>query len=127
MVVKMTEIPSNPRRAAGNEPRKPANTDKSPEQVINEAPLQTIPTQQVIQHEPTKPWLEGYNMTEDELMDLTVKKSFNLPLLLQAQMDYYLDEQKKGKRGTARNKLTETEVLKMALTMFFKSEFKKKG
>lgn len=122
-------IPENPKRVAVPIPprQSPVQANKSVEEIIKEAPLQSSTVEQTNTVDNAKPWLDGYSMSEEELMALTVKKSFNLPLLLQAKMDYYLDEQKKAKRSAARSKLNETEVLKMALNMFFKSEFKKKG
>lgn len=119
---------STVRRAASVTPRRSGlESSEAPQEVINDAPLQTIQAHQTNQVSNNKAWLQGYNMSEDELMALTVKKSFNLPLLLQAKMDYYLDEQRKNKRGAARNKLNETEVIKLALNAYFKSEFKKLG
>ena len=119
---------STVRRAASVTPRRSGlESSEAPQEVINDAPLQTIQAHQTNQVSNNKAWLQGYNMSEDELMALTVKKSFNLPLLLQAKMDYYLDEQRKNKRGAARNKLNETEVIKQALNAYFKSEFKKLG
>jgi len=119
------EIPSNPRRALGSEPRKPANTDKSPEQVINEAPLQTISTQQVIQVEDNqKPWRVGTSMSEDELSVLTEKGSYNIPMELVLRLDYLVG--KKKSRGLGR-KTNKTALLIEALDEYTKRELKKLG
>lgn len=124
------EIPANPRRAPVAEARKPVASDKTPEEVIQGAPLQTISAEQTNPTQgknPKKPWLDGYSMSEAELTNLTTKKSFNFKLITQAKMDFYLEMKKKEGRTVGRSKLNETEIVQEALDKFFSAEFKRMG
>ena len=78
---------SEPTPGATTEARKP-QAEKSPEEVINAAPLQTIQVEQTNPVEAVKPWRAGTSMSEDELMVVTEKGSYNIPMELVLRLDY---------------------------------------
>ena len=120
----MTDIPANPRRAQATEARKPAYAEKSPEEVINAAPLQTISAEQTNPVEATKPWRTGTSMSEDELMVVTEKGSYNIPMELVLRLDYLVGTKKSRGLGRKTNK---TALLIEALDEYTKRELKKQG
>lgn len=124
MVKIMAEIPANPRRAQATEARKPAQTEKSPEEVINAAPLQTIQVEQTNPVEAVKPWRAGTSMSEDELMVVTEKGSYNIPMELVLRLDYLVGTKKSRGLGRKTNK---TALLIEALDEYTKRELKKQG
>ena len=120
----MTDIPANPRRAQATEARKPAHAEKSPEEVINAAPLQTIQVEQTNPIEAVKPWRAGTSMSEDELMVVTEKGSYNIPMELVLRLDYLVGTKKSRGLGRKTNK---TALLIEALDEYTKRELKKQG
>lgn len=134
MVNKMT-LPS--RRTVNVPTRERGNPEgKSQEEVIAEAKLKTNPAEQTnpepeLEKDPEvedkKPWLKGSNLTEAELMNLTTKKSFNFPLLIQAKLDFILEEQKKAVRGFGQRKPTESLIVIEALDRELNKELRKLG
>lgn len=120
----MTEIPANPRRAQAAEARKPANAERTPEEVINSAPLQTIQVEQTNPVEVAKPWRSGTSMSEDELMVVTEKGSYNIPMELVLRLDYLVGTKKSRGLGRKTNK---TALLIEALDEYTKRELKKQG
>lgn len=120
----MAEIPANPRRAQATQARTPAQTEKSPEEVINDAPLQTIQVEQTNPVEAVKPWRAGTSMSEDELMVVTEKGSYNIPMELVLRLDYLVGTKKSRGLGRKTNK---TALLIEALDEYTKRELKKQG
>lgn len=124
MVLKMTE-PN--KRASIPMPSRRSGLDSEPqsqEQVINEAPLQTAQIEQTNPVENTKPWRTGTSMSEDELMVVTEKGSYNVPMELVFRMDYLVGKKKSRGLGKKTNK---TALLIEALDEYTKKELKKLG
>lgn len=122
----MTEIPANPRRAQNSAPRQSATAEQgqTPEDVIKDAPLQTISAEQTNPVESAKPWRVGTSMSEDELMVITEKGSYNIPIELVLRMDYLVSKKKSRGFGKKTNK---TALLIEALDEYTKRELKKLG
>lgn len=122
----MTDIPANQRRAQNPAPRQSATVEQgqTPEDVIKDAPLQTISAEQTNPVENTKPWRTGTSMSEDELMVITEKGSYNIPIELVLRIDYLVG--KKKSRGLGR-KTNKTALLVEALDEYTKRELKKLG
>lgn len=122
----MTDIPANPRRAQNPAPRQSATVEQgqTPEQVINDAPLQTLSAEQTNPVENNKPWRIGTSMSEDELMVVTEKGSYNLPMELVLRMDYLVSKKKSRGLGKKTNK---TALIIEALDEYTKRELKKLG
>ena len=120
------EIPANPRRAQNPAPRQAATAEQgqTPEQVINDAPLQTLSSEQTNPVENTKPWRTGTSMSEDELMVVTEKGSYNIPMELVLRLDYLVSTTKSRGLGRKTNK---TALLIEALDQYTTRELKKKG
>lgn len=122
----MSEIPSNPRRAQSTAPRQSvaAETSQTVEEVINEAPLKTLSVEQTNPVENVKPWRIGTSMSEDELMVVTEKGSYNLPMELVLRVDYLVGKKKSRGLGKKTNK---TALLIEALDEYTTKELKKLG
>lgn len=122
----MSNIPANPRRAQNPAPRQAATgeQDQTPEQVINDAPLQTLSAEQTNPVENVKPWRIGTSMSEDELMVVTEKGSYNVPMELVFRMDYLVGKKKSRGLGKKTNK---TALLIEALDEYTTKELKKLG
>lgn len=115
------------RRAASTlPPRQKQVTQKSPEQVISEAPLKTTSTEQTDPVNQTKPWLNG-NLSESELWKFTKKKSFNFPVILQEQLNIVVNEKKKEVRGFNQGEVNETTVVIDYIIKGLKADLKKMG
>lgn len=119
-------IPSNPKRTAVSIPARSSGVDtsKTPEEVINEAPLRNADDIKSEEQEQRKPWRLSTNMSEDELMVITEKSSFNIPLELSLRLDYIQSKQKAKGLGRKTNK---TALLIEALDSFTRRELKKLG
>ena len=122
----MSEIPANPRRAQSTAPRQSvaAETNQTVEEVINGAPLKTLSAEQTNPVESVKPWRTGTSMSEDELMVVTEKGSYNIPMELVLRMDYLVGRKKSRGLGKKTNK---TALLIEALDEYTKRELKKLG
>ena len=122
----MSEIPANPRRAQSTAPRQSvaAETNQTVEEVINGAPLKTLSAEQTNPVESIKPWRTGTSMSEDELMVVTEKGSYNIPMELVLRMDYLVGKKKSRGLGKKTNK---TALLIEALDEYTKRELKKLG
>ena len=122
----MSDIPSNPRRAQSTAPRQSvaAETSQTAEEVINEAPLKTLSAEQTNPIESIKPWRIGTSMSEDELMVVTEKGSYNLPMELVLRVDYLVGKKKSRGLGKKTNK---TALLIEALDEYTTKELKKLG
>lgn len=120
------QIPGNPRRTAVQIPSRQPKTeiDKTPEEVIQAAPLRNTDDTKPEETEQRKPWRTGTNMSEDELMVLTEKSSFNIPLELIYRLDFILANKKSKGLGRKSNK---TSLLIEALDEYTKRELKKLG
>ena len=122
----MSEIPANPRRAQSTAPRQSvaAETNQTVEEVINGAPLKTLSAEQTNPIESIKPWRIGTSMSEDELMVVTEKGSYNLPMELVLRVDYLVGKKKSRGLGKKTNK---TALLIEALDEYTTKELKKLG
>lgn len=126
MIMALPE-PAN-KRAQPLATRERGNSEgKTPEEVIGEAVLKTNITEQTNPEEDRKPWLRGSNLTEAELMNLTTKKSFNFPLMIQAKLDFVLDQRKKEVRGFGQSKPSETNIVIESLDKALNLELKRMG
>lgn len=116
------------KRASIPMPSRRSGRDSEPqsqEQVINEAPLQTA---QIEQTNPpvdnVKPWRSSTSMSEDELMVMTEKGSYNIPLELILRIDYLVGTKKSRGLGRKTNK---TALIIEALDEYTTKELKKQG
>lgn len=117
-----------PRRGSSLPPRRHGEAEgKTQAEVIGEAALKTNAAEQTNPIEDQKPWLKGSNLTEAELMNLTNKKSFNFPLLVQAGLDFTLELQKKKSRGFGLARLTETSLVIKYVIKGIRADLKKEG
>lgn len=130
MVKTMSDVipPANTaRRAASVSPRQSGvDTNKTPEQVINEAPLASAagkPETTVATAE-RKAWRINTTMSEDELMVLTEKSSFNIPMELILRLDFLVSQSKARGLGRKTNK---TALVIEALDEYTTRELKKLG
>lgn len=124
----MTDIPANSKRAQANGPRTPKTPEKSPEEIIKDAPLRTSESEQTnpeaVQQVEQKPWRVGTSMAEDELLFITEKASYNIPMELVLRMDYLISQKKARSLGKRTNK---TALVIEALDEYTTRELKKLG
>ena len=120
------QIPGNPRRTAVQIPPRQSKTeiDKTPEEVIQSAPLRNTDDTKQEETEQPKPWRVGTSMSEDELMLLTEKTSINLPLEASLLVNYLVADKRVGGLG---RKYTKTNFIVDAIMEKAKRELKKKG
>ena len=117
-----------PRRGGGLPPRtQSTSTDKTPEQVISEAPLKTSLAEQTNPVEDPKPWLAGEKLDEAELSNLTKIKSFNIDYLTLKKLDFVLSVKKNEKRGIGQKRSNETTIVLESLNKFLDAELRKMG
>lgn len=101
---------------------------------VNNAPLQTAQSIQtnpsVIENPETKveenkyPWRENTSMSEDELMGVRQKKSYDIPAELLLRLEYL--KSKKKPKGFGQ-KMTESSMILEALDDYTKKELKALG
>ncbi len=122
---------SLPKRGERLPPRTQGETTKSIDEVIKEAPLKTAIIEQTnpeIQPvEQQKVWRQGSNMSVAELMNLTVKKSFNFPVDTQLKIEHVLEAKRKEVRSFGSKKLNETTLVLEILEKGLNAELKKMG
>lgn len=117
-----------PKRGSGLPPRQQGNSEgKTQEEVISEAALKTNTSEQTNPVEDKKPWLKGSNLTEAELMSLTQKKSLDMPLLMQAKLDFIMELEKKKVRGFGQARLSERQIILEDLEKMFDKRLKDAG
>lgn len=114
-----------PVRAAGLPPRERAEpTTKTPEEIIKDAPLHTSQAEQTNPAEEKAPWRIGTSMSKEELMMITEKGSFNLPLELILRLNYLVNYENSRSIGKKTNK---TEMLNESLDEYTTRKLKKLG
>lgn len=127
-------IPEGPRnkREASHIPTRTQKTDldKTPEQVIKEAPLKTNLDEQTnpdIDDQERPEWLKNTNLSEDELWALTKKKSFDFPLIIQAKLDFVIAKRKEKIKGIGAKNVKEITLVTEYLDKALNAEIKKLG
>lgn len=126
-------LPQRKREATGLPARQPVISEKTAEQVIQEAPLktnvaeQTNPAPEVLPLEKVKPWMVGQKLTEAELTNVTRIKTFQNPALIQAKIDVLIEHRQKLARGIGQKKVTDTSIILELLEKGLNSELKKLG
>lgn len=120
------QLPDNPNKRGSSLPPRTVSeyATRTPEEVINAAPLATQSTEVPKEVEVSKPWRIGTSMSEDELMVITKKDSFNIPMELSMRLDYILSQKKAKALGRKNNRTT---LLIEALDEYTKRELKKLG
>lgn len=123
-------LPRGPRAVQTNQSISNDEKQQQQEKLVQGAPLstaqttQTNPIEEKQQEESKYPWRNNTTMSEDELMYMKQKKSYDVVLELMLRMDF-IKKQKKPK--VFGQKITETSMLHEALDDWTKKELKALG
>lgn len=115
------------RSASTLPPREKKITERSPEEVIREAPLKTNLAEQTNPIENKRAWLTKTNLSTNELWKLTKKKSFNFPLMIQEQINFIVEARKNEPRAYNEKEPNETSVILEYIIKGLREDLKRMG
>jgi len=123
-------LPLGPKATEGKGTETDVSKTEQQKKIIESAPLSTGTSQPPqVEEKPVKeeskyPWRESTTMSEDELMFLKQKKSYDVVMELLLRMEYIKKHKKPKAFG---QKITETSMLHEALDKWTKDELKALG